>query len=88
MSMSQQPLTGPYLTSDLALATTLSLYFSIEEIDRSNPRKAVFVFKRSSKLETLVDSYFSNEFKISPQTFFNQLREVKDQLYAEKRRLW
>lgn len=82
--MSQQlPLT--YLTSDLALATTLSLQFAIEDIDRSNPRKAVFVFRRSPALEELADAYFTNEFKVSPQIFFNQLRDVKARLYAERR---
>lgn len=82
--MSQQlPIT--YLTSDLALATTLSLQFPIEDIDRSNPRKAVFVFRRSPALEELVDAFFTNEFKIAPQVYFNQLRDVKARLYAEKR---
>lgn len=82
--MSQQlPIT--YLTSDLALATTLSLQFPIEDIDRSNPRKAVFVFRRSQALEELVDAFFTNEFKIAPQVYFNQLRDVKARLYAEKR---
>ena len=74
-----------YLTSDLALATTISLNFPIEDIDRSNPRKAVFVFRRSPELETLVDSYFTNQLKVAPQIFFNQLRDVKARLYAEKR---
>jgi len=74
-----------YLTSDLALATTISLNFPIEDIDRSNPRKAVFVFQRSPELEALVNSYFTNQLKVSPQIFFNQLRDVKARLYAEKR---
>ena len=74
------------MTSDLALVTTLSLKFPIEEIDRStNPRKAIFVFRRSPELEALADQFFSNKFQISPQVFFNQLRDVKNRLYAEKR---
>lgn len=84
MSQSQYNSTH-YLTSDLALVTTLSLKFPIEDIDRSNPRKAVFVFRRSPALEELVDSYFTNQLKVSPQVFFNQLRDVKARLYAEKR---
>lgn len=79
----QLPLT--YLTSDLALATTLSLQFPIEDIDRSNPKKAVFVFRRSPALEELADAFFTNELKVSPQVYFNQLRDVKARLYAEKR---
>jgi len=82
--MSQQK-PATYLTSDLALATTISLQFPIEDIDRTNPRKAVFVFRRSPELEKLVNSYFTNKFKVAPQVFFNQLRDVKARLYAEKR---
>jgi len=83
--MSQPTKPSTYLTSDLALATTISLTFPIKDIDRSNPRKAVFVFHRSRELEKLADSYFTNKLKISPQVFFNQLRDVKARLYAEKR---
>lgn len=73
--MSQSPYNSThYLTSDLALVTTLSPKFPIEEIDRSNPRKAVFVFRRSPELEDLADQFFSNKLQISPQVFFNQLR--------------
>jgi len=85
--MNQQINSDTYITSDLALATTISLQFPIQDIDRSNPRKAVFVFLRSSELEDLVEGYFRNELKISPQTFFNQLRDIKSRLYAE-RSLW
>ncbi|PIP31439.1 hypothetical protein COX24_03600 [bacterium (Candidatus Gribaldobacteria) CG23_combo_of_CG06-09_8_20_14_all_37_87_8] len=73
-----------YFTSDLSLATTASLFFPIEDIDRSNPRKAVFIFRKTPELEKLVDQYFRNEIKISPQTYFNQLRVIKARLYANE----
>lgn len=85
--MNQQSDFNFYSTSDLSLATTISLQFPIERIDRSNPRKAVFIFIRSPQLDELVEAYFRNELKISPQSFFNQLRDIKSRLYAE-RRLW
>lgn len=65
-----------YHPSDLALATAISLTFPIENNDRTNPRKAMFGFQRSPELKTLVDSYFSNQLKVSPQVFFNQLRDA------------
>ena len=83
--MNQQLDQNYYQTSDLSLATTLSLFAPIEEIDRSsNPRKAVFIFRKTSELEKLIDQYFRNEIKISPQTYFNQLRVVKARLYANE----
>ncbi len=74
-----------YETSDLALATALSLWYPIEEIDRSNnPRKAFFIFRKTPELEKLIDQYFRNEIKISPQVYFNQLRAIKARLYANE----
>lgn len=82
--MKQQELnTDYYLTSDLAIATALSLWQPIEEINKSNPRKAVFVFKRNKQLNELVEAYFRNELTVSPQIYFNQLRTIKSRLYSE-----
>jgi len=80
--MTQQELDKDYfLTSDLSLCTTLSLQCPIERINRSNPRKAVFVFKKTKKLDELVNAYYRDEIRISPQVYFNQLRVIKARLY-------
>lgn len=71
-----------YSTSDLSLATTLSLWCPIEDIDHSNPRKALFIFQNTEKLQDLVAKYYRDEIKVSPQVYFNQLRVVKARLYA------
>lgn len=85
ITMNQQRLnTEFYSTSDLSLATTLSLWCPIEDIDRSNPRKALFIFQNTEELKKLVNEYYRNEIKISPQVYFNQLRVVKARLYANE----
>lgn len=73
-----------YLTSDLSLAATLSLFFPLVEIDRSSNRKAVFLFKRSTELEELVESYFQNAIKVVPRAYYNQLRDIKARLYSNE----
>lgn len=74
-----------YSTSDLSLCTTLSLLqCPIERIDRTTPRKSIFVFKRTKKLNELVDAYYRDELRISPQAYFNQLRVIKARLYANE----
>lgn len=82
--MNQQLNENYYQTSDLSLAATLSLWCPIEDIDRSNPRKAVFIFRNTKELQELVEKYYRNELKISPQVYFNQLRVVKARLYANE----
>ena len=73
-----------YLTSDLSLAATLSLFFPLVEIDKSNYRKAVFSFHRSAELEQLVESYFQNSIKVIPRAYYNQLRDIKARLYSNE----
>jgi hypothetical protein len=49
--MNQQTSSNTYVTSDLALATTIS-QFPIQDIDRSNPRKAVFCILAVPRVRT------------------------------------
>jgi len=82
-NMTQETDKTLYNTSDLSLATTLSLWHPIQQIIRANPRKSVFVFEKDKELLKLVDAYYRDELKVSPQTFFNQLRAIKARLYSE-----
>jgi len=73
-----------YETSDLALATAISLWYPIDAIDKQNPRKATFLFKRDEKFDELLEAYWKRELKIEPQEYFNQLKAIKARLYSEK----
>lgn len=84
MSQENLKLKDYYSTSDLSCATTLSLWFPIEAIDRTNPRKATFLFKRNEQLDELLESYWRRELKVEPQAYFSQLKAVKARLYAER----
>lgn len=72
-----------YCTSDLALATALSLYFPIEAVDRQNPNKAQFLFKRDENLSQLVEAFWKKELSVEPQAYFQQLRIIKARLHEE-----
>ena len=72
-----------YKISDLALATALSLYFSIKKIEAITPRQARFVFQKSKQLDKLVRDYWQGKVKVEPQTYFNKLKNVKSRLYSE-----
>lgn len=70
-----------FATSDLGLVATISLYYPIDSIDRSNPHKIVFYFKRESDLDGFVENYWRNLLTINPITFFNQLKIIKARIY-------
>ncbi len=83
MRMNNTPPLGQfYKTSDLGLATTISLYFPVRTIDRSNPRKVLFVFDLTEELNELVEKFWRNEVTIEPQTFTNQIKNIKTRIYS------
>lgn len=71
-----------YKTSDLGLVTTLSLHFPIRAIERSNPRKVLFVFDLTDELNAIIDKFWRNEVVIEPQTFINQIKNIKTRIYS------
>lgn len=71
-----------YATSDLPLVATLSLYFPVEKIDTTNPRRTSFLFLQTSELNDLITKYWRKELRIEPLAFFNQLKTVKTMLYS------
>ncbi len=73
-----------YSSSDLALVTAISLFYPIETIDKTNPQKALFLFKREEGLDELVETYWRGELKVEPQAYFNQLRNIKSRLYENE----
>lgn len=74
-----------YSTADLALASALSLFYPVEAIDRQNPHKALFIFKRDENLNQLIEAYWKGELKVNPSTYFNQLKVLKTRLYEERK---
>lgn len=73
-----------FVSSDLALATVVSLFFPIVVIDKQDPRKAIFIFTRSKNLSELVDKYWKKELLIEPRQYFDQLKSLKARLYANE----
>lgn len=70
-----------YLTSDLALATALSLRFPVHSINKNNPYKVIFVFQKTKELNQFVDLYWKGEIKVNPIEFFNQIKVIKTRIY-------
>lgn len=73
-----------YQTSDLGLATTISIWYPIEAIDKTNPRKAKFIFKRDDNFDKLIEKYWKRELKVEPQQYNARLRAIKTRLYENE----
>lgn len=73
-----------YESSDLALSAFLSMWYPLEAIDRTNPQKAKFIFKRDEQLDKLIESYWHGQAQVNPIVYFNSLKNVKARLYEER----
>lgn len=79
MKMSNQSIK----TSDLALATTLSLFSPIESTESVSDKKVLFVFLKTPELDKLIAMYWRGEMRVEPQHFFNQLKVIKTRIYSQ-----
>lgn len=73
-----------FITTDLALVTTLSLSFPIKYIDKSNGIRAEFVFDNSPELNKFIEAFWKGELVIEPRQFFNHLRDIKARIYDKR----
>ena len=73
--------TTTYQTSDLACAAALSLFFTIESVDKADPRRAYFLFERSAKLDATLAKYQKQELRVEPRAYFDQIKALKTRLY-------
>lgn len=70
-----------YQTTDLACAAALSLFLPVEAIDKTNPRRAYFVFRKSEELDRLLEAFWSRQLKVESRAYFDQLKALKTRLY-------
>jgi hypothetical protein len=73
-----------YQTADLALSAVISLNYPLECIDKTDPRKVLFLFKRDEGLDQLIESFWRGVLKVEPQAYFNQLKAIKSRIYARE----
>ena len=66
-----------YRTSDLALATVISLSHVIQEVDRQNPCRAEFIFQQSKDLNQIIEAYWKGELQVDPRSFSVRYEPLK-----------
>jgi hypothetical protein len=76
------PLTT-FTTYDLGVSTAfLCAGFKLISVDKENPRKALFIFKKEDGIESVADDYFSNRLDVKARSYFDHLKAIKNMLYS------
>lgn len=73
-----------YATSDIAIASYVALSFPIETLDRSDPQRVQFCFRRSEKFDAAIEAYWNGEAKVPPRAYFGSIRDLKHRIYDQQ----
>jgi len=72
-------------TYDLGVSASLiTLGFALVEVDKTNPRKAQFIFQRADHIEDAVRDYWSDRLQLNPRTLLDNLKLLKNRLYSDE----
>lgn len=67
-------------TCFLTASTLLTLGFTIDSLDTSNPSRVVFIFQKTPELEKSIEAFWGNQIQVNPKVFFAVQKELKTRL--------
>lgn len=71
-----------FRTADLSLTAALCVAgFIVREMERTDPKRSIFIFEKDEKLLAEVDKYWRKEMRLEPQEYFYQLKVLKARIY-------
>ena len=71
-------------TFDLGAAASLvTAGFELVSLDKGNPRKVQFIFRREIGIEKVVDEYWSNTLEVKARALFDNTKMLKNRIYSE-----
>lgn len=73
-----------FSTFDLAAsAALLSAGFDLISLDKSNPRKVMFIFREQTGIQKVIEDYWANRLEVKARTFFDNIKMLKNRIYSE-----
>ena len=72
-----------FSTYDIGLsAAFLCIGFKLLSVDKQNPRKALFIFRKEAGMKDFSEQYFSDTLGVRARAFFDHLKALKNMLYS------
>jgi len=64
-------------------AALLCAGFELLSLNRTKPRKVLFIFRKEENIDETANAYFADRLKLNARSYFDQLRALKNRLYSE-----
>lgn len=76
-------MTKNYTTYDLGLSAALiTIGCKLVGIEKTNPKRVLFIFQGEEEIEKKVESFWNNEMIVSPRHYFDNIKMLKNRIYA------
>ena len=70
-----------WTTYDLGVSTALLCAgFELLSLKKTNPRKALFVFRKAKNIDETANAYFTDQLEVKARSFFDNLKALKNKL--------
>lgn len=70
-----------FRSSDLSLSAVISMSYPIGMLDKSDPSKVIFLFRREVGLDELVQAFWDRQLQIEPRAYFEAIKVLKSRIY-------
>ncbi len=72
-----------FTTYDLGVSSALMCVgFELLSLDKENPRKALFVFRKDDGIEDSANLYLTNKLNVRARSYFDMIKALKNRLYG------
>lgn len=72
-----------FSSHDIGLvAFLLSKKFELIDLDKTLKNKVLFILKRDDGIDNAIKNYWSFKSSVDAQTYFNQLKRLKNQIFS------
>ncbi len=72
-----------FITYDIGLASALiTLGYTLWDVDKSNPKKSQFIFRRDEHIEKMINQYWDDKLTLPARSLIDNLKMLKNRLYS------
>lgn len=72
-----------FKTYDINLAAVLiSQKHVLQEMKINSQRRALFIFAQTQELDKIINDYWADTIRVSPQQLFSAMKSIKTRLYS------
>ena len=72
-----------FITYDIGLAAALvSLGYELWDVDKTNPRKSQFIFRRDDLIDNKINEYWDDTLDLPARSLLDNQKMLKNRLYS------